>query len=228
MKNCFKVAAVVSLLASSGAVNAEVSANIAVTNNYLFRGVTQTDNRAAIQGGIDFDHESGFYAGTWLSNVGSLYEDTAGTGNYEQDWYLGYGFGAGTVNMDVGYILYTYPVDSKVKADYGELYFNLGWQWLSAGIAYTTNKEDSSAKTGDIYLYFGGEFEASNGVGYGFSLGRYDFAGSGAADYNHVRLFVSKSDFTLTLEKNDTDQNEWFRGSSDYQFTVSWSKSFDF
>jgi uncharacterized protein (TIGR02001 family) len=45
------------------------SANIGAVSNYIWRGVTQTGDQAAVQGGIDVAHESGFYAGTWISNV---------------------------------------------------------------------------------------------------------------------------------------------------------------
>jgi uncharacterized protein (TIGR02001 family) len=58
------------------------SANIGAVSNYIWRGVTQTGDQAAIQGGIDVAHESGFYAGTWASNIdwdeGSA-EDVTGT-----------------------------------------------------------------------------------------------------------------------------------------------------
>ena len=46
-----------------------VSANIGVVSNYVWRGITQTDDKAAVQGGVDYSHSSGFYAGTWVSNV---------------------------------------------------------------------------------------------------------------------------------------------------------------
>jgi len=46
-----------------------ISANIGAVSNYMWRGVTQTQDGAAIQGGLDFTHESGFYMGTWASNV---------------------------------------------------------------------------------------------------------------------------------------------------------------
>lgn len=209
------------------AVAGPFSANIGVTSNYLWRGVTQTNDTAAVQGGVDYENENGFYAGTWMSNVGTLYSSGPGNNNFEQDWYLGYGFEAGPVGLDVGYILYTYPVDSSIEADFGEIYVNASWQWLTGGIAYNTNKEDGSLDTGDVYLYVSGDFEAKNGIGYGFTVGRYDIKGGSDYDYNHVRLYMSKSDFTLALEKNDTDPNFWFAGSDDYRFSVSWGKSFD-
>ncbi|MFZ0790386.1 MAG: TorF family putative porin, partial [Chromatiaceae bacterium] len=46
-----------------------ISANIGAVSNYMWRGVTQTQDGAAVQGGLDFTHSSGFYLGTWASNV---------------------------------------------------------------------------------------------------------------------------------------------------------------
>jgi uncharacterized protein (TIGR02001 family) len=58
------------------------SANIGVVSNYMWRGVTQTGDQAAVQGGLDVAHESGFYAGTWASNIDwdeGASEDVTGT-----------------------------------------------------------------------------------------------------------------------------------------------------
>ena len=55
----------------------DLSANAAVTNNYIWRGLTQTTNDAAVQGGIDLNTDVGFYVGTWVSNVN--YGADAGT-----------------------------------------------------------------------------------------------------------------------------------------------------
>lgn len=60
------------LLAVTPAVAQEpwsFSANIGAVSNYMWRGVTQTGDQAAVQGGLDVAHESGFYAGTWASNI---------------------------------------------------------------------------------------------------------------------------------------------------------------
>jgi hypothetical protein len=61
------------LLASSSAAMAEISANVTLASDYVFRGVSQTDNQMAIQGGFDWGHDSGFYVGTWASNVDSQF-----------------------------------------------------------------------------------------------------------------------------------------------------------
>src|SRR5690606_38399513 len=97
-------AAVAAVLAGGAtAVQAELSANIGATSNYVWRGVTQTDDSAAIQGGIDYSHESGFYLGTWASNV--EFSD------HELDLYGGYAGEAAGIGYDVGVIFYTYGSD---------------------------------------------------------------------------------------------------------------------
>ena len=50
----------------------EWSANASMTSNYIWRGLTQTENEAAVQGGIDYAADNGFYIGTWASNVHGL------------------------------------------------------------------------------------------------------------------------------------------------------------
>ena len=67
------------------------TANVGVVSDYLFRGISQTKGAPAIQGGFDYSHSSGLYAGTWLSSV-SWYSDTvAGASkSVEFDVYGGY------------------------------------------------------------------------------------------------------------------------------------------
>ena len=49
-----------------------ITANVTVASNYIYRGLTQTNNKPAIQGGFDYAHESGFYIGNWNSNISWL------------------------------------------------------------------------------------------------------------------------------------------------------------
>ncbi len=202
-----------------------LSANIGVSSNYIFRGVTQTLDQAAVSGGLDYEHDSGFYAGTWISNVGSGSNALYGAqGNYEQDWYAGYGFEAGPVGLDVGYILFTYPVGPG-QYDYGEIYVNASWEWLSGGINYTVNKEGSPANKNDVYLFVTGEFPVGNGLTLSGTVGNYNYDDPATEDYVHFQVALSKDDFTFALDKNDlTDTGN---GEDDVRFSISWSKSFD-
>ena len=83
------------------------SGNVAITNDYVFRGFTQTNEDFAIQGGLDLAHSSGLYVGTWASNV--EFGDTDTT--IEIDFYGGFKgtFGNSIFTYDIGAIYYTYP-----------------------------------------------------------------------------------------------------------------------
>src|SRR5471030_2366862 len=51
-----------------------LTGNFGFFSQYIFRGLTQSGRKPAAQGGFDFAHESGFYAGTWASNISWLKE----------------------------------------------------------------------------------------------------------------------------------------------------------
>ena len=84
----------------------------AVSNDYLFRGISQTRNNWAFQGTADIQHESGFYIGAFISNAKFLanpYNDT----RQELDALAGYRFELAGVAMDIGYVGYYYPGQGK-------------------------------------------------------------------------------------------------------------------
>ena len=92
--------------------------NAGVVTDYRYRGITQSRNEAAVQGGVDYAHKSGFYAGAWASTIKWIadYSYSSGTktgtdisGNVELDVYGGYKFDlAKDVTLDVGYLRYQY------------------------------------------------------------------------------------------------------------------------
>src|SRR5687768_15472297 len=72
-----------------------LTGNVGFYSQYIFRGLTQTDRKPALQGGFDYSHSSGFYAGTWGSNISWL-RDGGGYnsgGSLEWDFYGGYKWG---------------------------------------------------------------------------------------------------------------------------------------
>lgn len=81
----------------------DVAFNVSVTSDYVFRGLTQTDKDPAIQGGVDFSTDSGWYGGAWASNV-----DFGDSTDAEVDIYGGYTTEAGGFAWDFGAIAYTY------------------------------------------------------------------------------------------------------------------------
>ncbi|MBM3374195.1 MAG: hypothetical protein FJY44_10040, partial [Betaproteobacteria bacterium] len=122
-----------------------LTGNVGVYSQYIFRGLTQTNKDPALQGGFDYSHSSGFYAGTWMSNISWLTDSPAATGytssRLEMDFYGGFRgtFGKSDFGYDVGILQYYYPGTHNTvanpgtfKADTLEIYGALTWKWLSA------------------------------------------------------------------------------------------------
>ena len=82
------------------------AASVALTTDYVYRGVSQTDENWAIQGSFDYGHPSGFYLGVWASNVDEIVSE----GNIELDLYGGYSRELiKNFSFDIGVIYYWYP-----------------------------------------------------------------------------------------------------------------------
>lgn len=131
-----------------------LSANVALTSEYRFRGVDLSGGNMAIQGGFDLSTAPGFYVGTWAS---SLDEDTVGYGSTELDVYGGWrGNLTDALAFDVGVIGYLYPDAGPGDFDYLEVYgkgtFSVGPASTTVGIAYAP-EQDSLGGTDNFYVY---------------------------------------------------------------------------
>lgn len=140
-----------------------VSANVALTTEYRFRGVGLSDGDIAIQGGFDVSHSSGFYIGTWAS---SLDEDSVGFGSTEVDIYGGWtGEITSGLTADVGLLYYAYPNAPAGDYDYWEPYASLsgsvGPASLTVGMAYAW-KQDSLFNQDNLYIYTDAEVAIPN------------------------------------------------------------------
>ena len=219
MKKLHKIIAA-SILASATTTGSSVvlaesplTANVGVTSNYVWRGQAQANDNSAVSGGIDYAHDSGFYVGGWWSSLD-------GGSQYEQDVYAGYGFDAGPVGLDVGYIKYMYPVGNAAD-DADEAYVNASFNMFKAGIALTTNTE-AGGDDSDLYVYVGAEFEVKKDLTLGLTYGDVDKDDPAGTDYSHIQLSLSKGDFTFAYDTNDLDGD-----AGDPRVSVTWSHSLD-
>lgn len=223
-----KTAIAIGALALSGVATAELSANLGATSNYVWRGVTQTDDSAAISGGLDYAHPSGFYAGTWASNVDFM--DTSG-GQAEVDLYAGFGNETSSgLSYDVGVIYYAYPqADSPDdELDFTEIYLGLGYGPVSGGVAYTVDKEGDPADENDLYYHLSAGHDFGDGWSLGGTVGYYDY--DSGADYKHAQLDVTKSldaigDLTFSVSKVFDEDN--INVENDALVFISWAKTFE-
>ena len=140
-----KTLAVVAVAALPALASAQLTANVSLTTNYKFRGQDQDvigkngsikDKafKPALQGGLDYAHESGFYIGNWNSSVNWL----AGN-SLESDIYGGYKFKAGEVDLDVGLLTYIYPGNSLGNTT--EAYAGATFGPLSAKYSHTLSED---------------------------------------------------------------------------------------
>lgn len=124
------IAASVSTCAAADATDSPFSGNVALTSDYMFRGVTQTDNQMALQGGFGWAHDSGVYANIWASNVDSEFFGGSTDPQLEVDVYAGYSGMADKLGYDLGVYSYNYPgADNSAVDDYQtfEGYFGLSY-----------------------------------------------------------------------------------------------------
>lgn len=216
----------------SGPAVAEITGNATVTNNYLWRGLTQTSNNAAVQGGLDYAHESGFYAGTWVSNVNYAPGDIF---SYEHDIYFGFA-GGDELTWDVGWLYYNY--DNEAKFDFHEIYGSLGYKGFSATAFILSGAEADEGPGQDFgfgstyYLSLDYGFELDNGLGIGFHLGRHagDFneAFNGVpGDYTDYNVNFAVKDFTFTISQTDlSDAGPEGLDNDAVKFVIAYSFAF--
>lgn len=141
--------AMAAVLAASPALAQEetkpitIAGSVGLVNDYRFRGVSQSDEELAVQGGISLTHSSGFYAGTWGSNLAGW--GTFGGSNTELDLYGGFKTEiASGINVDVGLTWYMYPGGAS-NTDFAEPYIKvsttLGPVSALVGFAYAPKQE---------------------------------------------------------------------------------------
>ncbi|PCG13509.1 MULTISPECIES: TorF family putative porin [Sphingomonas] len=119
-----------------------VSGSVGLVSDYRFRGVSQSDENLAVQGGFTIAHESGVYIGTWGSNLAGW--GTFGGANMELDLIAGFKLPVGGGTLDVGATWYMYPGGFD-NTDFIEPYVKLsgtaGPVNLTAGVAYAPKQE---------------------------------------------------------------------------------------
>ncbi|MBE0622644.1 MAG: hypothetical protein IH605_18785 [Burkholderiales bacterium] len=182
-----------------------LSGNFGLYSQYIFRGVSQTNTDPAIQGGFDYSHASGLYAGTWLSNVSWLTDAAAySSSSLEWDVYGGYRgtFSNSDFGYDVGLLQYYYPgtvTPGLVKADTLEAYGALSWKWLSAKYSYSLgNKTFGVADSrGTWYLDISANYPLTDKLGLQAHYGKQKFDGTVAGVTNDS--FASFEDYKLGL-----------------------------
>lgn len=219
------------LVAGHGAVQAAEEAspfsfNIGAFSDYRYRGISQTRLKPAVQGGVDFAHASGFYAGAWASTI-KWVEDAYGDAKVEIDLYGGYkGELVKDVAYDVGVLQYVYP-SAKTKAwdaaykdpntteIYGAVTFGPVTTKLSYALTNLFGNYDFAGKKdskGSYYLDVSGSFDVGGGVMVAPHIGYQKVQNINNASYTDYSLTVSKdfSGVVLSLAAVGTNADKAF------------------
>lgn len=205
-----------------------VTANVLVGSNYIFRGISQTDNTPTIQGGLDYGHATGFYAGTWGSNVDFGEGDDAKS---EFNIYGGYAneFGDSGIGYDVGVLRYLYPGVAG-DFDFNEVYAGLSYSIFSFGVAHSSNFLNSGED--GTYYNLGFEYSLPYEITLSAAVGYQDLDSAIGESYTDYLIGVSKNfadlDFAITWTDTDSDGEDFAADPdwADNNFTFSVSKSF--
>lgn len=190
--------------------SSNLTANAAVSNNYIWRGLTQTMNEPAVSGGLDYAADNGFYVGTWVSNVSYAPNDVF---SYEHDIYFGFS-GGDSVTYDVGYLYYNY--DDIAEFDFGEIYATVGFGDFSVTAYVLANTEADEGPGQDFgfgqahYLSLDYAVPLRNDLELGLHVGRHEGDFSEAfngvpGDYVDYGVTLSKGGFSFMISDTDLD-----------------------
>lgn len=200
-----------------------LTGNLTLTTDYRFRGISQTFEKPAIQGGIDYSHSSGFYLGNWNSNVneGAGFPES----NLEMDFYGGYKTSFGDFGLDVGAIYYYYPGSDANAArgttlinpkngqthngsvDNKEIYIGGSWKFVSLKYYHSVGDYFSAPDTkGSSYVDLSASYDLGNGWGINGHVG------SLRVKNYHAGTDVSDADYTDYKLGVTKDLNGWLVG----------------
>jgi uncharacterized protein (TIGR02001 family) len=211
------VAAPAAAFAQAPASPHTVTANVGFFSEYIFRGISQTGGKPALQGGFDYSHASGFYAGTWASNISWLQDfnlpssaDFYTRSSLEWDFYGGYKWSfPNDFGLDVGTLYYYYPGKKTAgasSADTWEIYVAGTWKFLGAKFSYSLDD------------YFGARNftgtpgnQKTDGTWYLDLFANYAFGDSGFSLNGHYGILDVNNDGTGAAEAS---YNDWRIGGA--------------
>ena len=173
-----------------------VSANVTLASEYVYRGISQTREKLALQGGFDYAHASGLYVGVWGSNINWL-QDAGQSSSLEIDIYGGYkGKVSDDFSYDVGYLRYEYPgsyTTGFVSPNTDELYvagtykmFTLKYSHSISNLFGFPDSKNSS------YIDASANFELMSGLTLGVHAGHQKVQNNANASYTDYKIGLTK------------------------------------
>jgi uncharacterized protein (TIGR02001 family) len=136
-----------------------ITGSAAIVSQYRFRGISQSNNKPAVQASITVAHESGFYISTWGSSTANDFTTSPiAPGGTEIDVYGGWTKDLGGVKVDVGGYGYIYPnapINNYYEI-YGSVAGTLGPVTAKVGLNYAPGQEyfkNAVVTNHNVYVY---------------------------------------------------------------------------
>ena len=220
--------AVLAVPPAAGAQSLHVSANVALSTDYVFRGVSQTFGDPAISGGFDIDTGS-WSAGTWGSSV-----DFGNGTSMELDLYGGYSKSLANTDFRLGFIAYLYPDSPDPGFPDGQNFveFNagasqkLGPATLDVSYAYSPDYFGNTGKAGYLSLDLAVPLNTRVSISAGYATQDYYQKAKGGDPYSDMNggITFSLGGFDLDVRYHDAFSLAGITGSS--RVVASLSRSF--
>jgi uncharacterized protein (TIGR02001 family) len=198
---------------SSSAQATNMSANVGVTSNYIWRGMTQSDKHFSVSAGLDYSHNSGFYLGGWAASV-----DFNDNTNAELDAYAGYQISLNDVNVDVGYLYYGYQGGDDLN--FSELYLRTSYKNFTVGFSSLVDSQWGAEFAEMNYLEASYQVDLANEISINIHAGHWLL--TDADNFQDFSIAISKAGFSLTASKINANS-----ALDDTMLALSYSQSFE-
>ena len=171
-----------------------LSGSFALTSNYVFRGVSQSENLAAVQGGLTYTFPIHIYANVWASNVKFASTPNA---QIEIDTIMGYHNTYGdNFTYDINFDRYNYPGARNINYNEANSVFN--YRFLQFGLSYSAN--EYATHTGGTYYNGGINYNVPSKYTFGIEninvqalLGHSSLSRAAGNSYNDYNISISKT-----------------------------------
>jgi uncharacterized protein (TIGR02001 family) len=193
-----------------------LSGSLAFVSNYIFRGVTQTQNLPAVQGGLTYTFPYGIYISGWGSNVKFPSNNQQAT--VELDSIIGNTNTFDDFKYDINVARYNYP--GARFANYNELNTLFNYKFLQAGISYSANvyntHESGTYYQGGINYNVPSNYVFNvNDVNFKALAGHYNLPGFVGGAYSDYLISLGKGfkNYVLSVQYSNTSYSSNYDGS---------------
>ena len=217
------------ILMLPAAAASEISGLATLTSEYIYRGLEMSDGNPALQLGLDYEHDTGFFVGVWASTIDI--QTAMGSRDTELDYYAGFHYAAESpVTATVTLLRYSYPGQTGMHSyDYNEILVGASWReqyWIELGYTSDLYGLDRTARHWELRS----EWPVASAWMLGATLGGNDMSDAGVSRYLHWDVGASArfSRLTFDLRWYDNELPDGFAAllSANSQLVLSISAAF--